>query len=253
MTRTPARLVRDRALYTAAARWYLSGAMNEAGEGAASEMNAHVHDRWRAPWVAAAALIVALLPGCKMAAMPWLMWGKEPTRTVEAEYPYLDGKRICIAVWADSNTLFEYPYVRIELSEHLRTALQDQIPRISFIPNRDVVDYQKSHPDWDREDPIAIGAHFQADRVLLVELTHYTTREPDSPHLLRGIVAANVRLYDVEAPKSEPLYRTTVEAVYPEQSPTAWGTSESAVRRAAMETFAIKVAHKFHDYREKVR
>ena len=36
-----------------------------------------------------------------------------------------------------------------------------------------------------------LGARFGADRALMIELTQYTTREPESPHLYRGRIAAN--------------------------------------------------------------
>jgi hypothetical protein len=210
----------------------------------------HVNSRIWIFGLSAATLLMAG-GGCKMAALPWLMWGEEPTRKVTAEYPYLDGKRICVLIWTDSNTLFEYPYVRLELSEHVQTAMKPNIARVSFIPNRDVVDYQQANPDWDREDPTAIGARFRAERVMLIELTHYTTREPDSPHLLRGLIASNVKVYDAETSNTQPLFSTTIESIYPEGGPASWGTDESDVRRATMEDFAIKLARKFHDHRVK--
>lgn len=197
--------------------------------------------------------LAALLGGCKAIAAPFLMWGEEPMREVPAEFPHLAGQRVAIAVWADSNTLFEYPYVAVELSEHVRTAIQPNVPRVSFVSNRDVVDYQKANPDWDREDPTVVGARFRADRVLLIELTQYTTRDPESTHLLRGMIAANLRVYDATQPNTRPLWSGMVETVYPEQGTAAWGTSESDVRRAAMEDFALKAAQKFYDHKVKDR
>src|SRR5215470_10754870 len=120
-------------------------------------------------------LAFALLPlaGCKWVAAPFLMWGPEPTKAVPAEYPYLDGKKVCILVWADSDTLFQFRNVQLEVSEFVAEALKTGVKKISIVPNRSVVDYQRSDPNWDRTPPGKIGARFSADRVLLIELTQY--------------------------------------------------------------------------------
>jgi len=204
---------------------------------------------------AALPLLAAALAavGCRWVALPWVLWGPEPTRTVPAEYPYLEGKRLCVAVWADTNTQFEFPYVQLEVSEYVAAALKAHVNKVSFVPNREVVRLQQREPDWDREPPAVLGERFGAERVLLIELTQYTTREPDSPHLLRGRIAGQVKLYDTAHPDARPLYRTFVEVAFPKGGPAPWGTTETAVRRAAMEAFAAEVAGKFYDRKVKVR
>src|SRR5262245_14863357 len=116
-------------------------------------------------------------------AYPWLVWGKEPTKPVPAEYANLAGKKVCFLVWADADTMFEFQHVQYELSEFVAAAMKGNVKGITFVPNRSVVDYQRNDGDWDRKPPAKIGARFDADRVLMIELTQYTTREPDSPHL----------------------------------------------------------------------
>lgn len=202
------------------------------------------------------ALLLPLLvgaSGCNLVALPWLLWGKKPTRNVPAEYPYLAGKSVCVAVWADSNTLFEYPFVQLELAEHLAAAIEPQIEQVSFVPARDVVDLQRSEPDWDREHESVIGARFRVDRVLRVDLTQYTTREPDSPHLMRGRIAASIKVFDSARPDASPLYRAMVESVYPENTSGEWGSDDRAIRKATLEAFAAKVARKFYDHNVEVK
>lgn len=189
--------------------------------------------------------------GCRIFAAPFLLFGEEPTEEVKAEWPHLPGKHIAVLIWADSNTRFEYPNVCLELAEHLRVAMEPHLVRASFVPVRDVVEYQRSNPDWDLEDPAALGARFRADRVLLVELTQYTTREPEATHLLRGSIASSIKVYDCGLPASEPLYRTTVETVFPEEGASTWGTNESDLRLSTMEAYSLKVARKFYDHKIK--
>ena len=87
----------------------------------------------------------------------------------------------------------------------------------------------------------------------MIELTQYTTREPDSPHLYRGHMGANVKVYDTAYPNSAPTYKTTVETVYPPDTMGAYGTDDRGIQRAMMQAFASELAGKFHERQEKVR
>jgi len=202
---------------------------------------------------AALAALAGLVVGCRLLAAPWLLWGPEPTRTVPAEYPYLAGKKICVFVWAEMDTLFVYPHVQLEVAEHVTYAMQGKVPGASFIPNRKVQELQRREPNWDRADPAVLGKRFGAERVLMIELTQYGTREPDSPHLYRGRMSANVKVYDTGYPKAAPAYKTVVETVYPPNSVGQWGSSENSIRLATMQLFAEELAGKFYDRKVKVR
>ncbi len=191
--------------------------------------------------------------GCKWLASPVLLWGSEPTKEVPAEFPYLQGRKVCVVVWADSETLFEYPWAQLEISEHVVEAMKPNVRGISFIPCRNVVDLQSRDVDWDRKDPALLGARFGADRVLMIELTQYTTREPQSPHLYRGRIAANAKVYNTQYRNSEAIFKTPVEVVYPPDSDGQWGTNDQAIRKATMEAFAAELAGKFYDRRVKVK
>ena len=198
------------------------------------------------------ASLLAASSGCKLFAAPFLLWGKQPTKEVVAEFPHLQGKRVCILVWADAETLAEYPWIQLELSEHISTALEANVEKVSFIPNKKVHDLQRREADWDRQDPAILGARFGAERVLMVELTQCTTREPESPHLYRGRIAGTVKIYNADYPNSAPVYKTAVDAVYPPDSAGQWGSGDQEVRKAALETFATELAGKFYDRRVKV-
>ena len=191
--------------------------------------------------------LLAATSGCAAMAWPWLMWGPEPTKTIAAEHPYLNGKRICVLVHADMETLFEYPHVQWEVADHVRVALEANVKGVSVVDPREVVDYQRRTAGWERTDPAAIGKEFGADRVLEIDLTQYTTREPDSPHLYRGHITAAVRLYNTEYPDSKPVYAPEIKTVYPSGSAGEWGTDDRGIRRATMEAFAVDVAGKFYD------
>jgi hypothetical protein len=197
-------------------------------------------------------LAAGLLTGCNYFKAAVLLFGEEQTKKVPAEYPQLADKKVCIVVWAEAYTLFEYPNVQLELSEHVRVAVEGAVHGVTFAPTRQVVDYQNRNPDWDKQQPASIGQRFDADRVIMIELTDYTTREPDSPHLKRGRISANVKVYDVSTPDAQPVYKTTLETLYPPGTVAAYGVDDRSVRRGAMQAFASQVAGKFHERQEKV-
>ena len=89
---------------------------------------------------ALAALLIAG-SGCKLVAAPFLLWGKQPTEDVPAEFPHLQGKRVCILVWADAETLAEYPWIQLELAEHVSAALEPSLEQISFVPNKSIQEF----------------------------------------------------------------------------------------------------------------
>lgn len=188
------------------------------------------------------------LGGCRALAV---LFGEQPTKTVAAEYPYLTDQRVCILVRADMETLFEYPHVQWEVADHVRVALESNVQALSVVEPRKVVDHQRANPEWETADPARLGQEFGADRVIDINLTQYTTREPESPHLHRGYITALVSVYNTQYPNSEPAYSKEVRTVYPADSPGQWGVGDQAIRRATLEAFSQEVAGKFYDRKVK--
>lgn len=194
----------------------------------------------------------ATLVGCQAIAAPWIMTGEEPTKRVKAQFPHLKGKKVAILVWADSDTRFEYPFVRLELAEHVKSELESRIDDIKFCSNRQIVELQDRDPDWDRKPPGQLGQRVGAERVISVELSQYTMREPESRHLLRGRISAQVMIYDATHPDASYLYKTEISIAYPEKSEGRWGNDEPTMRREAMEAFATALVKRFYDHDEEL-
>lgn len=207
----------------------------------------------RVAGVVALLAVVAAGGGCKgLLAQTALMFGNDPTKTVPAAYPYLAGKRIVILVWADMETLFYFPNVRFEVAGFVKAAMEPNIRGATYVDPKKVDEYQRMNANWNRQSPAEIGKQFGADRVLMIELSEYTTREPDSPHLYRGHISAQVKAYDTTAPDTQPLYSEEVTVAYPPDRVGDWGTSDTAIRRATMEAFGQAVANLFYDRKVKL-
>lgn len=177
----------------------------------------------------------------------------EQTKLVKAEYPYLAGKRVCIVVRIPDELLFEYPNVQWEVADHARLALESTVRGVSVTDPKKIVDFQRSDPDWEQMDPALLGRRFDAERVLEIDLTQYTTREPESPHLYRGHISAAVRVYNTEYPNSQHAYHSDVHTTYPPDGPGQYGTNDRAIRGATMQAFSQDLAAKFYDRQVTVR
>lgn len=188
--------------------------------------------------------------GCHQLAAGAIFWADEPTKKVPAEYPWLVDQEVCIVVRASMETLFDYPHVQYELADHVRVALESNVRGVSAVPPRRVVDLQRRDSSWERMDPAELGRRFDADRLIEIDLTQYTTREPESPHLYRGYITAMVSVYNTAYLNSEP-HTMEVQTVYPPNSPGEWGTGDRAIRRVTMEAFAQDLAGRFYERKVK--
>jgi hypothetical protein len=187
--------------------------------------------------------LAGLLPGCRALA---LLGGNE-TKTIPAEYPYLADRKVVLVVSAPDEALFEHPNVQWEVGDHVRLALETNIKNVKVVDPKQVFDFQRSEHNWEQLDPAELGKRFGAERVIEIDLTQYTTREPESPHLFRGHVTAALRVYNTEYPNSEHTYRGQVQTAWPENGPGAYGVNDRDVRAATLEAFAQDVAGKFYD------
>lgn len=195
--------------------------------------------------------------GCQLLAAPFLAWGPEPTKTVKAEYPHLQNKTVLVLVWAEQDALFDYPTLQYVLSEHIRVALEGNVTGVRCVPSRPVAEMQQRELDWDRRHPAEHGTRFGADQVLSIEINQFSTREPDSPHLLRGRITANVKLYDpAHGTQVGPVWEPAggpLRVVHPEDGPGAWDVPESEIARELLGRFAQELAGRFYDRKVKVK
>jgi CO/xanthine dehydrogenase Mo-binding subunit len=180
----------------------------------------------------------------------------EHKRKVPAEFTKLTGQNVLILVWAQPETLFDYPYVRVETASHIRdklaAELQTRKTHVDFVEPARSEDYLRRTLDVSY-DPMDVGRKFDASMVVYIELLEFHVRDADAPDLLRGTVNASVAVYDLTAAADE-TQRYELEPVrvkYPENQPVMFSrTSADMIREGTYTAFAEVVARKFYDYEE---
>ncbi|RJP38747.1 MAG: hypothetical protein C4547_04135 [Phycisphaerales bacterium] len=232
----------------------------EGGHSARAEARGSLADFARAEahgsLAGAAAVILATFAltagGCDL--LKPLVFLGEHKQKVAAEFDKLRNTRTAILVWAEPETLFHYPNVRLELSAGIRGQLVSKLTgkesRVDIVDPAEVEDFVQRKRSA-AIDPIAVGREFKCDYVVFVELLTFQIRDPDSPELLQARIEAAVSVHDVHADPDQPRRYTVspVTTIHPESGPVLMTPSNPLiVRQEAYRKFSEQVAGRFYDH-----
>jgi len=193
--------------------------------------------------------MACLTAGCD-ALLPFIFLG-EHKRKVPAEFDRLEGSRVAVVVWAEPETLFDYPHVRLEIGAFIGDRLHANVKECNVVDQFEIEEYLERDLEA-AADPRKVGARFEADKVIYVELLKFQVRDAESPDLLRARVDASVSVYDLhaEADAVDRFVLDPVEVVYPEHQAVVMSSrAAQLVRQQAYELFSEKVARKFFEHK----
>lgn len=177
-----------------------------------------------------------------------------PTQKIPAEFAHLAGS-VTIVVWVRNETLYDYPYARLEVAGHVADHLTASIkPPITCADLPRVEAWLDQHGGR-VVDPEKIGREFGTRFVLYLELLEFTMRDPHLPDLLQGRIRASVVVYDLsrtDAPATT-YDLAPVETIVPPKPTSYTQNNALIVRKALYETFAGQVAKKFYEHEEEVK
>src|SRR5512133_133275 len=133
-----------------------------------------------------------LLGGCNQLAFPLYVFAPDPpTQTVPAEYEGLREKNIAIVVFAGPDMLIDFQTVQLELSEAVSAELRRTVKDVKIVDPRRVIRYQDENAFWDRLPPGKLCDTFKCERVLLISLQEFSTREQGSTEFARSRISAD--------------------------------------------------------------
>ena len=173
------------------------------------------------------------------------------TKTVPAEFALLENTTVVVMVWAEPETLFDYPYARLELASYVGDKIRREVDGVHVINARKVEDYIQREPAV-AHDPRRVGEHFEAEMVVYLELLQFQIRDPDAPEFIQGVIQTAVRVHDLSSdPDEAQSYELQEVAVsYPDQPALFTPSGEQLVRRETYVAFGEAVARKFYDHEE---
>ena len=200
-------------------------------------------------WVVAGWAV--MLSGCSW--LVPLVFLHPGTKTVPAEFAQLQGKTVAVMIWAEPETLYDYPYVRLELASYVSDKIRAHVEDVRLVDDRKVEDFVQKNPQAALE-PHSVGEEFGADLVVYIELLEFQMRDPDAPALIQGRIHAAVSAYDLTADVDEPpQYELAgVETVHPDQPVLFTLTAADILRSETYDKFADQVARKFYAHEEEL-
>lgn len=203
--------------------------------------------------IATAFLACLAVPSAGCNLLTPLVFMHPGTKEVPPEYDRLKSTRTVVLIWAESATLYDYPYIRLELAAYLGDELRANVDNIQVINARKVEDYIQRHP-LDAVDPRAVGNQFDAERVVYIELLEFQLRDPMAPDLLQGRLRAAVSVHDMTALPGDVSIQDLEEVtvLYPERAVLRTSTAPLTIRNQTYIQFAQKVGRKFYPHQEEL-
>jgi hypothetical protein len=192
-----------------------------------------------------------LLPAFKPAAGP---------APYGAHYSGLADKRTAIVVYVPRSTVDEYPSVREEITGFLANKMRAAIPSSgvasTVIDPALVIEWQDSTFNWRNLPENEIGQHFQAERLLCIQVLDYSTRKIIGQSEMQGRLRAQCRVFEIPdaPPASQPAgyaptqaaWTSLIDIKWPPDRPLApTQTNEGAVRYRTLDSFSERLVGYF--------
>ncbi len=193
----------------------------------------------RGVWLGVCALAL-VGSGCDLLAMPYFLFGPEPSVDAKLKRLASDDKdeKIKVAVLVANNLEVREQLARVdrELSglvvKHLSELCTYNKENVHVLPVNAVERYKASHPDWDHPlDLTRIGKDLKVRYVVYLQINALSLYEPkSSDQFYHGQTDINVTLVDVRKPPDDlpeedhlhDVYPTNPESTFDDPNPIAF-------------------------------
>jgi hypothetical protein len=193
------------------------------------------------------------IAGCNILAYPlYLIAPSPPKETVKAEFDGLRRASVAVVIYADMDTLYEYPYTREELTARVAQELRDNIKKVEVIDPALVIRHQNANVHWGTRPVAEVGRALGADYVLYLSLSEFSTHERGSIALPVGRVSAAASVWDVHADPADPaacVWRAANVSVKVDASTGVLAYNNIALRIQMQRVFANRLVKHFYDHK----
>ena len=203
------------------------------------------------------ALLLAppLLAGCEVVGYgAHGLFGGPKSRDVEARYRGLEGHTVAVMVSADSHLMHAYPQATSAITRVTSRRLNEHVEDAQVKSPYEVIDYQRTNGHWYALPYSQLLEEMGVERLVLIDLLEYRTREPGNPHLFQGVATGNVLVVaaDGEDPDNAD-FEEVVQVEFPEHASKVGTLADhidhDAVQAGLVQTFSRQVGRLFHDHR----
>jgi hypothetical protein len=209
------------------------------------------------------ALLMLATGGC---AVVGFIASKVPGAPQEARYPGLKGQRVAVVAWVDRASSYEYPSLIPKLESAVPEKLKAQMvanPKTeellgtTFVDPRQVYKWQKNHPEYENrsvsEFAPQLGAALGVTRVVYVEISPFSTRDPRTEVLLKGTAGVTIHVAEVTGTTAAaPFNEANLQLEYPEHAPEGVPVTDSMtneyVYNGLVDKISTEVSLRFFSY-----
>jgi len=172
------------------------------------------------------------------------------TIRVESQYDGLAGQRFAVLVAADEYTLYRYPEAPLQISRAMTARLAENLPGATPTDPQQLDRFQQDNPFWNTLRYTDLVEMLGVDRLVVVDLVDYRTREPGNAHVWRGVITANIGVIEAEAPDPDNFaFSTTVRTEFPPDTKVGVVNSdEETIQLGMLSQFSRDAAGLFYDY-----
>lgn len=154
--------------------------------------------------------------------------------------------RVAVVCFAPDELKYQYDNIDYIMSRYLSHQLDKN--KIEVVRPDEVRLWLEQNPDWDT--PVEVGAAFDVQYVIYVDISEFSLYERDSANLFRGRCEAIVSVYEMKADGTgRPIFSRDLTSAYPIQMPRS--ASEVSYETFRMEYFfrlADEIGRLFYPY-----
>jgi hypothetical protein len=163
----------------------------------------------RHPWRLGGLLMLAtaLATGCNLPSLLYFtMTGFSEPMEEPGEMKLASSKEVKVVILTHFGQDMRAEFVRVDqdlsnlLARKLQESCKENNEKVTVISTHKVQEYKSNHPSWYLK-PETVGQHFDADKVIYLEIERLSLYEAGSANqLYRGRAAIAVKLYDLKNP-----------------------------------------------------
>jgi len=169
---------------------------------------------------------------------------------IKAAYTGLESRRVAVLVTVTEATLFEYPEAPVKVGRAVSARIAANVPGSHLVTPVQIAAFQKANPHWDSVPGSALIERLGVDRLVMIDLSEYSTHEPGNAHVFRGVVVGNVDVLEGDGlDPNNAVFSHYVAIRFPEGMAVSVVAEDApTIELGMLDQFSRAVSGRFHDH-----
>ncbi|MCY2929469.1 MAG: hypothetical protein NTV86_08235 [Planctomycetota bacterium] len=207
-----------------------------------------------------AAMLLLAMAGGGCTGARWMAYSMAPDikEKISAECRLLYGQTVAVVVATNLMIDHDNPGLALDLSMKIAQELGQNVPKCRVVDALKIVNFQSANYGWRDMPKDQLAERLGANYVLLVTVNAFSTVDPMTRELSRGVMEAEAALYSASRTALSPqVWQATggLRAAYPSSQNTEGNITQEGPEKVRMELvnrFSVRLAKKFYDHHEPV-